>query len=190
MLDAAGVGHVRAAAQVDERTIGVDGDDFVLAQLGEALELERIIGEDFLRFGARDLLPLEGKLLGGDALHLLLEVGEVVGRERLRDLEVVVEAVVDRRAEADLGVGAKAPDRGREHMRRRVAQHRQRGGVFFREHAKAAALAQRSVQVLDFPIQLDGHRGLEQPLADRSNHVGGQGSRGNGTLRTVRQRES
>src|SRR5687768_15659463 len=58
MLDAAGVRNVRPAAQVDERPVGIDGNHLVIPKLGEPLELERIVGENFLRFAAGDLLPL------------------------------------------------------------------------------------------------------------------------------------
>ena len=106
VLEARRVGNVRAATQIDERTVGVRRDDLVVAELGEALELERIVGEPLLGFGAVHFVAHERILLGRDLPHLVLERGEIVGREGLRDLEVVVEAVVDRRAEADLGVRA------------------------------------------------------------------------------------
>ena len=53
VLEARGVGHVRTAAEIDERPVGVRRDDFVVGQLGQALELERIVGEALLRL-ARD----------------------------------------------------------------------------------------------------------------------------------------
>ena len=99
-------GHVRTAAQIDERSVGVGRDHFVRAEILDALELERIVGEPLERLAARDLLAHERILLRHDLPHLGLERGEILGRERLGDLEVVVEAVVDRRTEADLRIGA------------------------------------------------------------------------------------
>ena len=99
MLELPRIRHVRATAEVHERAIAIHTDDLVVAKLGESLELERIVGENALRFGACHLLALEGKLLGDDLAHLLLEGLEVVGSERLLDLEIVIEAVVDRRAQ-------------------------------------------------------------------------------------------
>ena len=58
-----------------------------------------------------------------DLLHPLLEVREVLGGERAIDGEVVVEAVLDRRADAELGLGEFLLDGLREHVRRRVADH-------------------------------------------------------------------
>ena len=39
-----------------------------------------------------------------DAVHLLLDRLQIVGRERRLDVEVVVEAVLDGRTDAELGV--------------------------------------------------------------------------------------
>ena len=72
------------------------------------------------------LLAHERILLRRDLPHLVLERGEILRRERLGDLEVVVEAVLDRRAEADLRVGAQASHGRREHVRGRMAQHVER----------------------------------------------------------------
>ena len=64
-------------------------------------------------------------LLGLDDLaHRLLERLEVLGRERPLDLEVVVEAVGDRRADPELGVGEQLLHRLGQHVRGGVADHR------------------------------------------------------------------
>src|SRR2546423_775555 len=53
----------------------------------------------------------------------LLDARQVVGSKRLFDLEVVVEAVLDRGPEADLGIRTHASHRGRKNVRRGMAQH-------------------------------------------------------------------
>src|SRR5690348_11712540 len=50
MLEARCIGYVWSAAEIDERPVGVRRDDFVVAKLGQSLELERIIDESLLRF--------------------------------------------------------------------------------------------------------------------------------------------
>ena len=71
----------------------------------DQLELVRLVGE----FGAGLVLgddPAHETLaLADDALHLLLDGLEVLGGERLLDVEVVVEAVGDGRADAELRLG-------------------------------------------------------------------------------------
>ncbi len=51
-----------------------------------------------------------------DLLHALLELGQILGREGPVDLEVVVEAVLDRRADAELRLGELLLHRLREHV--------------------------------------------------------------------------
>ena len=57
-----------------------------------------------------------------DLLHLLLDGLEVLGREGLLDVEVVVEAVLDRRADAQLGLGEELLHGLRHDVRGGVAQ--------------------------------------------------------------------
>ena len=57
--------------------------------------------------------------------HRLLEVLQVLGGERLGHVEVVVEAVGDRRTDAELRVGVRRLDGLRQHVRGRVPQDRQ-----------------------------------------------------------------
>ena len=139
VLEARRVGHVRAATEIDERTVGIRRDDLVVSQLGEPLELERIVGEQLLRLRASDLIAHERILLGRDLPHLVLERGEILRRERLGDLEVVVESVVDRRTEPDLRVRAQAPDGGRQHVGGGMPEHVERPRVAIREDAEISA---------------------------------------------------
>ncbi len=60
--------------------------------------------------------------------HLLLDRGEVVGGERPLGQEVVVEAVLDRRPDAEQGAGEQLLHRLGHHVRGRVPQHRQAVG--------------------------------------------------------------
>src|SRR5690606_35875819 len=96
-LAAAGVDVV-----VDRQLAGADLDGFaVLALLGLALdpdelELEGLAGELGARLVVRDDATDESLPGLDDAAHLLLDRLEIVAAQRLRDLEVVVEAVLDR----------------------------------------------------------------------------------------------
>jgi len=115
-LELAGGRHVRAAAQVDEVALAVQRDRLVVRDrrddLGLVLlayrveEIHRVVALPFL---ARDDLVLLGQLQ-----HLVLDGGQVLGRERPRVREIVVEAVVDDRADRDLGLGEQRLDRVRQ----------------------------------------------------------------------------
>ena len=117
VLDPAGVGHMRPATEIDERPVRIRADDLVGAEVVDALELERVVGKAPLRLGAIDLGADERKLLGDDLPHLGLELLKVLDGERLRDPEVVIKTVLDRRAEPDLRVWPEPPHRSRQQMR-------------------------------------------------------------------------
>ena len=61
-----------------------------------------------------------------ELLHLLLDLRQVLGHELPRQVEVVVEAVLDRRADAQTGAREEVQDGLCHHVRRRVAQHLER----------------------------------------------------------------
>src|ERR1035441_8043630 len=102
-LDFRSVGQVRTAAEIDEAgSEGVLGEDLTgllfdeLAfhpGFGVFLEAFFLAGEDAL-VGERARLDLP---------HLLLDFFEVVGSERGGAVEIVVETVLDGRADAELG---------------------------------------------------------------------------------------
>jgi len=114
---------VRAATEVDELTLLVERDPVV----GEALDdLDLVVlphgTEAPDRLGPRHFFPCHGEVLAHDRAHGLLDTREVLGREALRTAEVVVEAVLDDRADRDLDL-REEPLHGLGHeMRRRVSQ--------------------------------------------------------------------
>ena len=130
-----GVGRVRAAAEVGERAVRVerDGVDALVAdEVLDQLDLVRLV----LRAEAVERL-LDGHVLARERLarldvlaHLLLERGQVVlgDRDALGELEVVVEAVLDRRADRDLRARVEVEHRRGEHVRGVVADQLERLG--------------------------------------------------------------
>ena len=128
-LDRRRVLEVRAAAEIGELALRVERDR-ALRLVGE-LDLVRLR----LRLEARDRL-VAGELLARPlaplrdlAADLVLDRLEVVLGDRLGELEVVVEAVGDRRADRDLHARVEAHDRLGEQVRGRVAQHVERVGI-------------------------------------------------------------
>ncbi len=136
--EAPGARDVRAPAQVDElRGVAVDADGGAGGDLAASassasascdplddLPLVRLVGEE-LQGGLRLQLVADEGLVGGDDLaHAGLDGGQVVVGEGLpvRQVEVVVEAVVDGRADRELGPGVELGDRLGHDVRGRVAQ--------------------------------------------------------------------
>src|SRR5262249_61675292 len=88
----------RAAAEIDERSMRVDGDLLVAAKVVDALELQRVVNKAPLRLIAAHFLPHKWMIGGRDLAHLRLDALQVLRRERRRHFEIVVKAVLDRRA--------------------------------------------------------------------------------------------
>ena len=88
----------------------------------DQLELVRLGGQLGARLVLGDDAALEPLPAADDALHLLLDALEVLGGERVLDVEVVVEAVGDGRADAELRLRVDPLHRLRQDVRGRVAQ--------------------------------------------------------------------
>ncbi len=138
--DVAGRRQVRPAAQVLPRTLVAD-EVVVDRQLGAAdldalagvtsaleadeLELELLLGQLGPGLVLGDDATREALALPDDVAHLLLDGREVLGRERPLGQEVVVEAVLDGRTDAEQRPGEQLLHGLGQHVRRRVAQHHQ-----------------------------------------------------------------
>ena len=119
----------------------------------DELQLVRLVGQ--LRLGLVDRLEAAApEQLAGldDLLHPLFEPAEVVGLERLGHVEVVVEAVVDRRPDAELGVREHVLHRLREHVRGRVPEHGQAVRRLHRHRGDHGVLRRRPGQVPQPPV--------------------------------------
>src|SRR5215211_2916232 len=94
------------------------------------------------------------------APHLLLEAPESLFAHGPGELEVVVEAVLDRGPDRDLGTWIQALRRLSEEMGSRVAQNMERVGVVAvpsREDLDALAVAQRQPEVAHVAVRADEH---------------------------------
>ena len=65
---------------------------------------------------------LKGRSASTISLHQLLELDQILVAEVVLDVEVVVEAGVDRRTDGELGVGPNPLDRVRHHVGGRVPE--------------------------------------------------------------------
>ena len=139
--DVLGCRDVRAAAQIAPDHLAGAGIQVVVrgefrptdlhdfAVVGRALvvdqlELVRLLGELHPGLVLRRVDPSRELLTRlDDLLHLLLERGEIFGGEGLGDVEVVVEAVLDRRPDPELCLGKEILHGLCEHVRRRMPDH-------------------------------------------------------------------
>ena len=125
-LDVAGRRYMRPAAEVDEIALAVEGHGGRI-DAAQDLHLERLapLLEEPDRRLARHLLADERMIGEDDLAHRGFDPLEISGSERRRLQEVVVEAILDGRADGDLDLGEQPLHRLRHDVRRRVAQGRQ-----------------------------------------------------------------
>ena len=173
-LDRLRVLQVRAAAEVGELALRVQRD----LALGRVDELDLValaLGlEAALCLLRRDLLALPGAALLQLALDLGLDLLEILLADRLGELEVVVEAVLDRRPDRDLDARIEPADGLGEQVRGRVAQDEERvrvGRVARGQDLDRLAVGERQAHVLDVAVLADQHRLLGQLGADRARGV-------------------
>jgi len=122
---------VRSAAKVGPVTLAIELHLLVGGDGVDQFDLERfaVLLEQALRLLARDD-PLRERLVAGDDLaHPLLDCREVLGRERLVAEEVVVEAVLDHRADGDLCSRPDGLHGFGQNMRRVVADELERARI-------------------------------------------------------------
>ena len=95
---------MRAGAEVGELALGVEGDVRVGGQVVDELDLVRLVLflHVFDSFLARQLKALELQLFLADLAHFGLDGIEMLLGKVERGVKVVVEAVVDRRADGEL----------------------------------------------------------------------------------------
>ena len=116
---------MRTAAEVGELAGLVDRNFLVgLGELLDEVALHEVaFGLEALEaLGARQEFARVGQVGFDELLHLLLDGGEVVGRERLLAVEVVEESVLGGGAVAELGLGKELEDGGSHEMRGGVAE--------------------------------------------------------------------
>ena len=122
--------HVRAAAQIREGAVMVDAELFAaLRELVDEVELVRLVLEHGTGLIFRDDAVLERAGRGHALTHEALDRAQIIGRERARQGEVVVEAVLDGRADAELPLG-KQLEHGLGHHVRRAVAHRVQVAAF------------------------------------------------------------
>ncbi len=125
--------HMRAAAQVRERAVRVERKlpslvkrltvliEPALLQAADEFLLVGLVSEDPARLFGRDHLPLKRKVGRDDLAHPLLDLLQVLRRQCAGQVEVVVETILDRWADGDLGLpGEQLHHRLRHHVRRRM----------------------------------------------------------------------
>ena len=131
-LDNAGRGDVRATAQVGEVALGI-GSDVTVFQVVDELALQglTLVAEELQRVGLADVSTHDVLVLLHEFHHLFLNLCEVgVGQRVATSVDVIVETVLDCRANAELHAGVQLLQGLGQQVRRRVPEGVLALGVF------------------------------------------------------------
>ncbi len=182
--------QVRAEAHVEPVALLVDRDLLVLRQfVGPfGFELLAMVDEVLLDLRSVPDLARDRQVAVDDLGHALLDLGKVLRRERLVAHEVVVEALVRRRAERDLRAGVEFLHRLGEHVRRIVAQQLERFRIARRHDADFGVVIHDRRKILHLAVDLHGQRRLGEARADRCGDLGTADRLVEFSDRTVRER--
>ena len=187
-------GEVRAAAHVHPVvTRPVDRQFLALRQFGSPFGLERLalIPPALEELIARPDFPLQRLVRADDAPHLLLDPRQVLFRERAafgRRGEVIVKAVVRRRAEGDLRAGKEALHRLGEDMGEIVPRQLQRIRlVARRDQSQFAVALERPADIAQLAIHARRDRCLGEARPDRRRDIGRRRARRDFADRSVGQ---
>ena len=159
--------QVRAGAQI--RKIPLPVNRKLPALFGVFLQQLQLVGlplEDLAALLHGDEPFFHRKVCLDDLLHLSLDGLELVRRKGLRAADVVIPAVVQRRADAELGIREQVLDGLRHNVRARVPE----GVLAFRgierQDLQLAVLFQRSAQVHGLAVHPGGAGAFVQAHAD------------------------
>ena len=135
------------------------GDDLGLVVLAHVLEeLHGLV--------ARHHAPADLQVRRGDFLHLRFELLEVFGREGTLEREVVVEAVLDDRADGDLRLRVDGLHRLGQQVRGGVADDLERRRILLRDDGQLRVFVDDEGRVDQLAVHAAGERRLGQSRAD------------------------
>ena len=174
---------MRAAAEVLEGAVAVQRDrldalvaDQVLDQLD--LVVLALLPEQLDRLGGRDVAALE-RLVGLDVARSSppRSAQVVLAGGVLAEVDVVVEAVGDRRADRDLRLRPELEHRLGEHVGGVVADQLERLRGVGGDDLDLLAARERAAEVAQLAVGLDRERRLGEAGADRGRRVGARSLR-------------
>ena len=185
---------MRPAAEVHERVrVPVRGDDALSRALGRVdalddLALVGLIGEDRQTLLDRVLFAHEGLVLGHHLAHARLDATQVLFAEMgaTGQLEVVVEAVLDRRSDGETGAGPQLQHGLGHHVRGGVTEHGAPGSGVLRHDRDPRSFGQWGAQIHLPSVERRRYRGPGQTGSDALGQVGGGRPTRQRPLRAVR----
>jgi hypothetical protein len=159
---------VRAAAEVEPVALEIDLDGLVAGNGVDQLDLEgfALVAEHLLGLLAIPDFLGEGLVARDDLAHLLLDRGKIFWCERLVAEEVVIEAVLDDRADRHLGARPQRLHGFRQHMRAVMPDQFQRARILAVDQLDLRIVLYGVVEVGKRAVQRHRHRALGERRRD------------------------
>ena len=183
LADVLGRGQVRTAAQVLPGALAIDRDRIRVRQVADDLRLVLLADRVEVSDGLVAVPDLARDLLVAidDLLHALFDLFQIVQAERLVTREVVIEAVLDVRADRDLGARKQLLHGLGQDVGRVVTDGVEGLGRIARQNLELALASQqvgrqRTVEVQQLAVQLDQQGLLFQRLGDGGGDVAARGA--------------
>src|SRR6185312_14701117 len=168
-LELRSIRHVRTAAEIDEvRPEGVFGKRIIGLLLNE-LDLHGLIHFDVLlnAFRLAGQPAFERETFGLQLPHLLFNLFEIFGRERLGAVEIVVKAGFDGRPDAQLGFREEFQHRRGAQVGGRMPIHLQRVFILIGQDLNRAVALERALQIVEVAVDLRYQSRIGKARADR-----------------------
>ncbi len=182
---------MRAAAEVEPFALLVDLEVLALGNRIDQLDLEVLaaLPEEVLGLLAAPEFLRERRVLLHDLVHPLLDLGEIVGMERVLLGEVVIEAVLDHGADRDLRLRPQRLHRLRHDVRGVVPDELERFRVRAGDEFDLGVSGDRVGEVGKLAVEAHGHRALSQRGRDRLGDLEPRGPRFDRAARAVGKRQ-
>ena len=156
-LDLAGRDDMGACAEVGELALRIKGDHLVLWQILNQLHLIilTLLTEECNRLCTGNLAADKRQILLDDLLHFLFDITKIGIRQLVLHVEIVVEAVLDRRSNRELHVALRiqALHRLCHDVRRRMAQGMAASLIVKGQHAQCSILRDRRRQIDNLAVE-------------------------------------
>ena len=156
-LDLAGRDDMGACAEVGELALRIEGDHLVLGQILNQLHLIvlTLLTEECNRLCTGNLAADKRQVLLDDLLHFLFDITKIGIRQLVLHVEIVVEAVLDRRSDRELHMALRiqALHRLRHDVRRRMAQSMAAALIVKGQHAQRSILRDRRRQIDNLAVE-------------------------------------
>jgi hypothetical protein len=189
-LQEARAGHVRAAAEVLEVALAVEADVLAGRNFLDDARLVFLADAAEKRHGlvARHHLAVH-RLVGlGQFRHALLDGGEIFRREGALEGKVVVKAILDDRADGDLGAGKQLLHGLREQVRSRMANDLEAVLVPSGNDGDRGIFVDLVGGIHEAAAHAAGHRGLGKTGADIGSEFGDRHGAVEAALTAIRKR--